>query len=356
MIRLTWLQFRVQASVVATALALVAILLILNGHQLYHLYNTTVANCVAGSDCTPAKDQFLKHNVVLRQLLGLLLLVVPALLGIFWGAPLIAREYESGTFRLAWTQSVSQTRWLIAKIGLASLASMLVAGLLSLLFTWWSRPFERITMDRFIPGVFDERGVVVIGYALFAFAVGVTAGVVLRHTLPAMAVTLVGFVGGRLIFTYLVRGRLMAPQLLSMPLRAATDLGFSPSPAGTTFTGGTPSIDNAWAISSKIVDAAGNTATNSALHTFLVNACPAIVNGASGVPPAGAATHVPVAQGQQSNFQNCIDQLSKSYHLVVSYQPASRYWAFQWYELAIFAAFSLVLMAFCFWWIQRRLA
>jgi len=42
-------------------------------------------------------------------------LATPALLGIFWGAPLIARELETGTCRLAWNQSVTRTRWLTVK-------------------------------------------------------------------------------------------------------------------------------------------------------------------------------------------------------------------------------------------------
>ena len=52
-----------------------------------------------------------------------LVLVVPALIGMFWGAPLIAHELETGTFRLAWTQSVSRRRWLLVKMGLVGLAA-----------------------------------------------------------------------------------------------------------------------------------------------------------------------------------------------------------------------------------------
>ena len=60
----------------------------------------------------------------------------------FWGAPLVARELETGTFRLAWTQSVTRTRWLAVKLALVGLASMAVAGLLSLILTWWSSPID----------------------------------------------------------------------------------------------------------------------------------------------------------------------------------------------------------------------
>ena len=68
----------------------------------------------------------------LQIALNTLVLVVPVLIGMFWGAPLIARELETGTFRLAWTQSVSRVRWLLVKLGLVGLAAIVVAGGLSL--------------------------------------------------------------------------------------------------------------------------------------------------------------------------------------------------------------------------------
>jgi hypothetical protein len=40
----------------------------------------------------------------------------------------------------------------------------------------------------------------------------------------------------------------------------------------------------------------------------------------------------------------------------VSYQPASRFWSFQWYETGIYAALALVLAGFCFWRIRHRLS
>ncbi len=83
------------------------------------------------------------HDVVLYLLGVAVLYVVPALIGIFWGAPLVARELETGTFRLAWNQSVTRTRWLAVKLGLIGLASMAAAGLFSLMVTWWSSPIDQ---------------------------------------------------------------------------------------------------------------------------------------------------------------------------------------------------------------------
>jgi ABC-type transport system involved in multi-copper enzyme maturation permease subunit len=64
--------------------------------------------------------------------------LAPALIGMFWGAPLVAREMEAGTFRLAWSQSVSRMRWLAVKLGVVGLAAVVTTGLLSSPSGWRS--------------------------------------------------------------------------------------------------------------------------------------------------------------------------------------------------------------------------
>ena len=109
----------------------------------------------------------------------------------FSGAPLAARELETGTFRLAWTQGVTRTRWLAAKLAIAGIAA---AELFSLMVNWWASPIHK-AMSRYNPFTPDSfhTGVAPAGYAAFAFALGVTAGLFIRRTLPAMAVTLAVF-------------------------------------------------------------------------------------------------------------------------------------------------------------------
>ena len=353
MIRLTWLQFRFQAAIAVATLAAVAIVLAITGSHLVHLYNTTVANCAAQNDCESATHAFLLNDQFLQSMLGPLLLIVPGLLGIFWGAPLIARELESGTYRLVWNQSVSRTRWLAIKLGLVALASMVVAGLISLMVTWWSSPFDRINKDRFLPGTFDERGIVALGYALFAFALGVTAGVIIRRTLPAIATTLVAFVFARLAMVFWIRPHLMSPEHLSLPVTASSGLGFgSTNGSGVvTFIADDPRIPNAWVVSNQIADKAGHVASAAVLHQFLQTACPGI--GGPPVAGTGSGNH---AVANQERFNTCVAKVSANYHLALTYQPANRYWAFQWYETAIFVALALALAGICFWWVRRRLA
>ena len=208
MIRLTWRQFRAQAAVTFGALALMAVLFAITGPQLVHLYDTSVVPCQAQGDCPAATSAFVSRDSLLQDL-GLVLVVVPAIIGVFWGAPLVARELETGTYQLAWTQSVPRKRWLAVKLGLVGLASVAVAGLFSLMVTWWSSPIDRVNADPF--AVFDHRGIVPFGYAAFAFALGVTTGMLLRRTVPAMIVTLVAFTGIRVAVTRWVRPDLIAP-------------------------------------------------------------------------------------------------------------------------------------------------
>jgi hypothetical protein len=135
MIRLTWLQARTQTLVAASGLAIAAALLAISGPHLANLSDDIVRGCAVHHDCDVAKDVFLRHDASLRNWLGGLVLAVPGLIGVFWGTPLVARELESGTHRLVWTQSVSRTRWLAVKLGLVGLSAMVTAGLLSLAVT-----------------------------------------------------------------------------------------------------------------------------------------------------------------------------------------------------------------------------
>ena len=72
-------------------------------------------------------------------------------------------------------------------------------------------------------------------------------------------------------------------------------------------------------------------------------------------PPAVCSPARPRGLRDARIFQAC-QARSARLHLrqLVTYQPASRYWAFQWSETAIFLAPALLLAGFCFWWVRRR--
>lgn len=373
MIRLTWRQFRTQAAVALTALVTLAIVLAITGPRLAHSYDTSgIATCKKHHDCAALTAAFLNyaHNVFfgLLGLLGPALLAVPALLGIFWAAPLVARELETGTYRLAWTQTVTRTRWFAVKVALTGLASIAVAGLLSLMITWWSNPIDRVTADQFRAGLFDERGIVAVGYAAFAFALGLTAGTIIRRTLPAMAATLVPFVAGRLAMTYWLRRRLIPPAHTS--LSVSSELGQTShvgldvhrGPTGsiqvTISSGNPPKIPNAWVYSARVVDKTGHPPTSQSLHDSLLRACPTVGARALRTASQPRPTHgssLAHAHGGASALNTCVTKVLSQLHEAVTYQPASRYWTFQGYETAIFLAAALALTGFSLWWIRHRL-
>jgi hypothetical protein len=163
-----------------------------------------------------------------------------------------------------------------------------------------------------------------------------------------MGATIVGFIAARLAFTHWIRPHLLAAAHLATPLTSASNIGFQgdPSTGAATFIATNPHIPNALTISSRIVDSTGRTPTAQTLHTFLQRVCPNVGGPANSGGSGGTAA---------TTFQNCIAHLSAKFHLAVTYQPASRYWTFQWLELAIFLAAALILAGICCWSVRRRL-
>ena len=352
MIWLTWRQFRAQTIVAAAALAITAVLLGLTGMHLAHLYDTSgVAGCAAGHNCGPASTTFL--NVVnaslgnhLPLLFGTALIVVPAILGIFWGAPLVTRELEAGTQRLVWTQSVSRTTWLAIKLAVIGAATIATAGVFSLLVTWAAGPIDKVNLNRLQPSVFSERGIAPIGYAAFAVALGAAAGMLIRRTVPAMAVTLAIFTAVQFAIRALQR-YLLPPRHLISAISGSDSLNIAVQSRGGAphlMVTGNADIPGAWVLSTQLINASGHVVTNAVLP-------------AGGAHSAGVCGAGQGGPGQGGPGQSCIAQLaSHGYRLLVSYQPASRFWPLQWEETAIFLALAVALAGFCFWWVRGRLS
>jgi hypothetical protein len=332
MIRFTWLQFRLQAIVAGSALVAIALVLAITGPHLVSLYDTTVIHCAAHGDCSAATTALINADGTIQVALTFLLLAVPALIGMFWGAPLIAKEFETGTYRLAWTQGVTRTRWLTTKLGVGVLAGLTVTGLLSLMVTWWSSPIDTVNAKFFDPLVFSTRDLTPVGYAVFAMMLGVTAGLLMRRTIPALFSTLAGFVAIRYVMNSLVRPHLMAPlhQVLAINARSPLDMGETPT--GFQVTATTRGVlPGDWVYSNRIVDNAGRAPTTAFLH----RACP--------------LSHA----SAQVNYKTCANNLAARFHELVTYQPQSRYWTFQWYEMAIYMVLAIVLGGICLLWIRR---
>jgi hypothetical protein len=339
MIWVAWRQFRTQALVTLTLLVAFAVLVLVTGLHLRDLYNSLGgAHCSARGDCGALIDQ----DRTLPDVLGPTLLAIPALLGMFWGAPLLARDLESGTHRLAWTQTVTRRHWLLVRVALVGVAALAVAGLASWLVSWWFAPLDTVNMNRFDPSVFTARGIVAIGYAGFAFALGVAAGALTRRTLPAMAATLLGFAAARIGFTLLVRQHLLPVRQTLFPLTLGKSVEFLPSASGLSVFAGVPPLPNAWAISASLVDRAHRALSTSQLHDLLLRNCPTVTGPGKG------------AELTEGAFLPCSRALSRHVQLLVAYQPPSHYWALQALETAIFLAAAFALIGATVWRVGRR--
>ncbi|MFD3587029.1 hypothetical protein [Streptomyces sp. NPDC058683] len=105
------------------------------------------------------------------------------------GGALIGRELESGTAKLAWTQSVSPARWLAGKLIAAAVPLLAGGGLLALVFGWvWTSDKDDLVTNWTWDRVFIPRGPLLPALLLLGLAVGALAGIALRRTLPALAV------------------------------------------------------------------------------------------------------------------------------------------------------------------------
>jgi ABC-type transport system involved in multi-copper enzyme maturation permease subunit len=346
MISLTLRQFRVPALVSVAAVVVIAVLLAVTGshlHHLYSVYQAQVPACTANGGCDQLTANFLKNYHHLYQFMGTLLVALPCLIGLFWGPPLLAREFETGTHRLAWTQSVTRTRWLASKIGIVGLIAIVTSGLISAMFTWWAHPIDHVSANQFSGEIFSGRGLVPVGYTVFAFVLGASLGLLIRRTVPAMAVTLVAYVAVHLVVIGTIRPHLAAASHSRLPLRDANSFGFTGRNGAHFFASGA-NIPNSLVVSNHLVDNAGRTPSNQTLTAFLHTACPAIVTPPAGGPPNGNA------------FSDCLTKLSANFHLDVAFIPPSRYWDLQLAETGLYLVLAIGLAAVCFWWIRNRMS
>jgi len=342
MIWLTWRQFRAQALITLSVLAVFALYLILLGLSIRDFHSSQIVGC-QGSACEAATRRFESDYKTQLTLVSSLLIGIPAIIGAFWGAPLITRELEAGTHRLVWNQSITRVRWLAPKAAVIAATSLVVTGLFSLLLTWAASPYDQVMGSRFTKLIFDSRNLAPLGYALFGLALGVTFGLLLRRTLPAMALTLVVFAVAQIVMPYVVRPHLVPPRTtsvavnaLSLP-RVGSFLLESPPGATGELTNSTTLRVEDYAMPGALVLTSGSKILTAAGK-------PAVTN-------KQVSACLEPAQATLSESGACLAK--QHLHFDVTYQPASRYWTFQWFETAVFTVLGSLLFGFCLWRIPR---
>jgi hypothetical protein len=247
----------------------------------------------------------------------------------FWGGPAVARERETATVQFAWTQSVTRRHWLSVKTGWLLLAGAVFGGAVAGIITWWYAPLNALNQGQFGQGSFDIQGIVPIGYAVFAVALGIAAGALIGRTLPALAVTAGVFLAVRLVITYWVRVHYLA----AVTTIYSVTQNFAPKGAY-------------WSLAQGTVLPGGQFTTNLSVGPGH------IISGFAG-PDVPASCQVPgQGPGNITSTITCMARLG--YRSFTTYQPGYRFWPFQFIETGIFVALAAALIVVTLFALRRR--
>jgi hypothetical protein len=301
----TWVAWRLQRTellITAAILALLAALLVPTGIHMADVYNQGgLASCVGAGKASACGNQIGDFQTRFEALLHLTdwFTLIPGLIGVLLAAPFIF-DLEHGTYRLAWTQSITRRRWLVGKLALPVAAAAVAAGVLILLLTWWRAPQVRLD-GRMGNGTYDAEGTVAIGYTLFALGLALALGAVWRRAAASLTVAFVGYFVMRVFVDTWLRDRLV-------------------SPLTTTFRGDPPAkLNHAEILSQSVVG----------------HATVKLIGGGH------AQLAAPRSGGRPPLFK-------------AVYQPAGHFWPLQLVETGLFLGLALLLIAFAAWWTHER--
>ncbi|MHB1554974.1 MAG: hypothetical protein ACYCSX_10820 [Acidimicrobiales bacterium] len=214
--RVVWLQHRgAFIGMFALYVACAATILVGEGSARSMFARYVADHCVTGAirpACPTISNNFASMKDPISAVL-FVLEILPVIVGVFLGAPIVAREIESGTYRFTFSQATSRTRYLVAAIAMLG-AFVAVGGVvLGFLIAGWAHPFEvaGVGESMWEPGNFVTSWWMLAAWSLLGVAVGALIGTVVKRVVPAMATTLV-LVGGLVVATTAVGVR----QLISI--------------------------------------------------------------------------------------------------------------------------------------------
>jgi hypothetical protein len=311
-----WRQHRTAAGWVVLLLGAWAVYLWVNGLSMHRSYAAvTACRPAASSACTQLAQAF--NGSWFSPAAFNLSQAAPALIGAFVGAPMLARELETGTFRYAWTQGIGRWRWALAKLVPVAIVVAAAAGACSALFSWYYQPLIADgAQTPLAPEVFDLRGgITFAAWTLAAFAIGVLAGMLIGRVIPAMAATLAVYAGLAFATAAFLRRNYLTPLVTKNP--------------------NLPS--SAWIIGQQWRAKGGQPVSQAVVNRLLLRA-PAVT---------GPGGHSKILSPDSYLAQH-------GYTLWTNYQPASRFWPFQWIEGGWLLALSVLLIAATVWLVRRR--
>lgn len=319
MIWLMWRQHRLAMLISTICLAFACFILVRTGLSIADTYQSSgLATCLAQHlACSDAHMTF--RDFFDRDIAPAVswLYVLPLLVGMFVGAPLVASEREQRTHLLIWTQSITRWRWLMVKLGVLVGATLLVFAALTALMAWWSEP---VNAALGLWTTYDWQGMVPLAYAFFALALGITVGTLTGRNVAAIALTLVGFVALRLAVESWLRPHFLPPLSYSWPYG-------QPDPR--------PFVGNL-----DIYQGLGAPAGQSVPH--ISQLC------------GGSNSNIIISIGRNVAFDQCMHTHGIFFSSI--YQPGNRFWLFQGIESAIFLVLAVALLGLTIWWVRRRLS
>jgi len=313
---LMWRQYRKQLLLFVGVFVVFAAIAVPGSLHFWHHYQHILSTCEQTDSCGQIRNMVFHTQTdgLVANFVKLTLLGLPILLGLFWGVPLVAKEYAENTNKLAWTQGVSRGRWLTSKIAWVLLATVVYAGGFAALATWFSRTSNAINHDKFAALAFSSQGVVPVAATVFAVALGILFGAWFKKLLPAFGATL-----GLLMVVQIAVPLVVRPHY--QPLLTSTQDLNLPDMSQSHPRG--PSAQD-WVISSRQATDGGQVLdTNNPPEQCVIKQDGTKAQGGAFASGGGPIIGI-----------ECLKSLG--YHWQVRYQPEYRYWDFQRIEAAIF--------------------
>lgn len=313
---LVWRQHRAHFLVTVSLIFLLGVVFTVNAWagRVWIIDNVPPGCPGPGEKCAA----FIDRLAELRGQVGSIIVFTPfacaALMGMLWGAPLVARELENGTGQLAWTQSVPRRKWLATQsywiLGMAVATGLILSVMVSL----WSQAYAGWGLDDppLQPFAFDARGLNPAGWCLFAVALGIAAGLVTRRPLVAMGIVIASLV------VLMSVAHTLRPHYAPPARLVTSDVN------AVLREGGLP-LRRTW------LDPTGQES-----RSVDPGACPA-------------------PQNQDRNLiriqeEECL--LQRGYQFVYYFQPVERWWLFQGLEFVALTGISMTLVGFAIWRIR----
>lgn len=315
---LMWRQHRAEALALAIFVGILAAVLVVLGRPMHALFPLGSAHCLTpplDHGCRAALTQ-LQQDYGYSTTVLILLNFAPYAIGGFLGAPLLARELEAGTWQLAWTQAVPRLRWLAVKVVVLGVAAVLLAAGLSAAIGWYRQPLD--LLGGFDITGFDLTGIAPMAYTLFAFALGVAAGALLRRSLPAAATAFVAFVAVRFTIAGWIRPHFVTPVTRTEAF----------VPGSGDITNGTSNVRD-MVLDQGFIDANGQHIT-------------------------GLGAVIIEGKAREGGGDPTIYLSEHGIQRWIVYQPIGRFWSFQLIETVTFVGLAALLLALVFLRVRRR--